>query len=580
MNNLTHLRGLSAVFVLTFVCTSAGFDADAAPKAPSPFRAYDGAGNNLSHVKWGAADIQLLRKTTPSYANKKSKPAGTKRPNARAISNALSTQVFPSPNKRFLTDMFWQWGQFVDHDIDLTPGATPEEAYNIKVPKGDPYFDPNHTGKVKLPFSRSVYDKATGKGKKNPRQQLNKITSFIDASNVYGSSDARAWALRKHDGTGRLLTSHNGRYPPFNTQGVENAGGTGDELFLCGDVRANEQIGLTAMHTIFVREHNRIARKLKKAAPWMTGEAVYQVARFIVGAQMQIITYREFLPLLLGDWRPGPYKGYDPLTNPAIANAFSTVGYRFGHSMVSSTLWRLRANGKPIADGHAPLRDAFFRPWVLVDEGGVDPVIRGLTTKIAQDADLLIVSDLRSFLFGDPDDGGLDLGALNIQRGRDHGLVGYNQMRKDYGLKKLKKFHQISSDSYTNGAIKKAFKKLARVDGWVGVLAEDHLPGAVVGELGAAIIADQFKRLRDGDRFWYQNVLPRPVARLLEKRSTLRGIIARNTNIRAKQLPPWPMTRNPRWKAPALRNYAKKSHGWAFRKALPQKLVYKVLLNL
>ncbi len=572
---------LPATVALTFaaVCLVAG-TAFAAPKAPFPFRNYNGTWNNVQNKTWGSAGSALLRKTPASYKDKKSKPGNKLGPNPRAVSNALAQQAYPAPNTRYLTDMFWQWGQFVDHDIDLTPGADPAESFDIKVPKGDPWFDPNKTGKVKFAFSRSKWLAGTGTSKKNPRQQVNDITSYIDASNVYGSSAERAHALRRNDGSGMLRTAHNGRFPMYNTPAFDNAGGTGDELFLCGDVRANEQVGLTALHTLFVREHNRIARRLRKYAPKWSGERIYQTSRLLVGAEIQIITYREFLPLLLGDYGPGAYTGYKSSVNAGITNVFSTAAYRFGHSMVSGTLWRLRRNGKPINAGHVPLRNAFFRPWRLVDEGGLEPIFRGLAKKVAQDADLLLVADLRSFLFGEPGAGGIDLASLNLQRGRDHGLAHYNKARRAYGLKKVKKFKQITKDKYIAKALQKAYKKLNRLDVWTAVLAEDHLPGAITGELGAAIMGDQFTRLRDGDRFWYQRALTPALARLLEKKATLSGVIARNTRIRPKELQPWSMTSNRRWKAPRLaaKTSSRRGH-WFLKKLMTHKVVARALLT-
>lgn len=138
---------------------------------------------------------------------------------------------------------------------------------------------------------------------------MNQITHFIDASNVYGSDDVRAAALRTNDGTGRLLVSA-GDLLPFNSPGLPNAGGTGPELFLAGDVRANEQVGLTAMHALFVREHNRLAAEIAGSSPELTGEEIYQEARRFVGALMQSITYNEFLPALLGANALTPYRGY------------------------------------------------------------------------------------------------------------------------------------------------------------------------------------------------------------------------------------------------------------------------------
>ena len=68
------------------------------------------------------------------------------------------------------------------------------------------------------------------------------------------------------------------------------------------------------------------------------------------------------------------------------------------------------------------------------------------------------------------------------------------------------------------------------IDIWVGALAEKHMPGRMVSQTTYTILKDQFERLRDGDRFWYQTYLPRPLAAMLEHQP-LSEIIRRNTAI-------------------------------------------------
>lgn len=229
------------------------------------------------------------------------------------------------------------------------------------MPAGDIYFDPDATGTISISFNRSIYDTQSGTSQNNPRQQLNEITSWIDASNVYGSSLERADALRALDGTGKLKSS-TGNFLPFNEAGLPNAGGPSPQLFLAGDVRANEQVGLTAMHTLFMREHNRLATRIATNNPSLSGEEIYQLARKMVSSQLQIITYNEFLPMLLGKNALRPYGGYRPKLNAGIANEFSTAAYRFGHSLLSPEILRINANGSSAEEGHLSLRTAFLPP--------------------------------------------------------------------------------------------------------------------------------------------------------------------------------------------------------------------------
>ena len=498
------------------------------PPAPAGFRTIDGTNNNQEDPEMGSAGVHLARWADSDYGDDISSLAGADRPSPRAITNAVCAQSGDVPNELEVTDYIWQWGQFLDHDLSLTEGVDPAEPADIPVPLGDIYFDPTGLGTVVIPFNRSIYDPASGTGVNNPREQENEITAWIDASNVYGSDDERALALRALDGTGRLSVS-DGDFLPYNTAGLPNAGGTSPTLFLAGDVRANEQVGLAAMHTLFVREHNRLADQIRSAEPQLSGDEIYQRARRIVGAQMQVITYREFIPALLGPGALRPYDGYRQNVDASIANLFSTAAYRFGHSTLSPTLLRLEANGSTIAFGNLALRDAFFQPQRLVEEGGLAPIFRGLASQISQAVDPLVIDDLRNFLFGPPGAGGFDLASLNIQRGRDHGLPSYNAARRALDLPRARRFDEITSDPELEERLRSVYDDVDDVDVWVGGLAEDRRSEGMVGQLFFRIMKRQFEALRDGDRYWYELTLS-PSERQMVEQTRLSDIIRRNTD--------------------------------------------------
>jgi hypothetical protein len=499
------------------------------PNTNPDIRTFDGSENNETVTDMGSVHIHLTRIIPNDYADGISAMAGVSRPSARVISNIVSAQPDSIPNAHNASDMLWQWGQFLDHDIDLTDGTEPTEAADIVVPNGDPYFDPDETGAVVIPFNRSIYDKESGLSTDNPRQQLNEISAWIDASNVYGSSIDRANALRTLDGTGKLKTSA-GNLLPFNTEGYPNAGGESSALFFAGDVRANEQVGLTSMHTLFVREHNRLADIVAQQNPELSGDEIYQKVRKLVGAEMQIITYHEYLPALLGLEALKPYDGYKPNVNASISNLFSTASYRYGHSALSPTLLRLNAQGNEITEGHLALRDAFFSPQRLIDEGGIEPILRGLTSQVCQSIDPFVIDDVRNFLFGQPGSGGFDLVALNIQRGRDHGLPSYNDVREYLGLTRKNSFSEVSSNPEIQSRLASAYSSVDDIDAWVGGLSEDPVNGGMVGELVRTILIQQFEALRDGDRFWYQRDLTWDELRMVQG-TRLSTVIRRNTTI-------------------------------------------------
>lgn len=495
-------------------------------------RRLDGTNNNLTHTDWGAAFEHLQRLGSADYADGISAMAGADRPSARIVSNAVADQPDTTslPNTFTGTDFVWQWGQFIDHDIDLTDGAN--ESEDILIPSGDPDFDPNGTGSVVIPFNRALFDPDSGTDASNPRQQENEITSWIDGSMVYGSDETRNTALRE-TGTPFLKTS-SGNLLPFNSDSLSNANGFVTDpttLFLAGDVRVNEQVGLAVMHTLFVREHNRLAQRFLDDDPNGDVDALYERARRLVIAKIQKITYDEWLPVLLGAGAIAPYSGYDDSINPTIFNEFSVAAFRLGHSMLNRQLLRLDASGAEIGDGHLDLASAFFAaPTVLSDEAALDPILRGLATQAHQKIDTKIVDAVRNFLFGQPGAGGLDLGSLNIQRGRDHGVPSYNDMRAAMGLSRITGFSQISSDSDLADALFDTYGSVDDIDLWVGGLAEDPTGTSQLGELFQAILVKQFTDLRDGDRFWYERDLnPDELDRV--RNSSLGRIIRDNTGV-------------------------------------------------
>jgi len=250
---------------------------------PTEYRSINGSGNNLANPNWGAAQQPFLRLFANGYADSISLPPDG-RPSARAVSNAIAAQTDSILNNKGASDFLWQWGQFLDHDIVETPTIDPAEPFNIEVPMGDPFFDPTSTGSAVITLNRSLYEEEHG-----VREQVNEISSYIDASMVYGSDDERAFALRRLDGSGMLKVtqSDHGDLLPYNEGGFANAPTSSPNFFLAGDVRANEQAALAAMHTLFLREHNHWAEKFSEENPQAMDDEIYQFARMIVAAEIQ-----------------------------------------------------------------------------------------------------------------------------------------------------------------------------------------------------------------------------------------------------------------------------------------------------
>uniref|UniRef100_A0A8C5Y8R3 Thyroid peroxidase n=1 Tax=Microcebus murinus TaxID=30608 RepID=A0A8C5Y8R3_MICMU len=522
------------------------------------YRLITGACNNREHPRWGAANTALARWLPPVYEDGFSQPRGWNPgflhggfplPPVREVTR----QVIRVPNEAVTeddrySDLLTVWGQYISHDIAFTPQSTSRAAFSggadcqLTCENQDPCFPiplPENASSARpscLPFYRSSPACGTGDqgwllgnlSRANPRQQMNGLTSFLDASTVYGSSPAAERQLRNWtsaEGLLRVNARHRdagGRaYLPFAPRPAACApepgapGAARAPCFLAGDGRASEVPSLTALHTLWLREHNRLAAALKALNAHWSADTAYQEARKVVGALHQIVTLRDYVPKILGpeafERHVGPYGGYDPGVNPTASNVFSTAAFRFGHATVRPWLRRLDANFQEHPDlPSLHLRDVFFNPWILIHGGGLDPLLRGLLASPAklQVPAQLMNQELTERLFVLPNSSTLDLASLNLQRGRDHGLPGYNAWRRFCGLPRLETpahLREAVADRSVADKMAALYKHPDNVDVWLGGLAEDLLPGARTGPLFACLIGKQMRALRDGDRFWWEN---------------------------------------------------------------------------
>ncbi|XP_050958877.1 peroxidasin homolog [Labeo rohita] len=539
------------------------------------YRTHDGTCNNLQHPMWGASLTAFERLLKPVYDNGFNLPRGaTERrhnsfslPLPRLVSTAMIGTETITPDDRY-THMLMQWGQFLDHDLDSTVVSLSQSRFSdgqlctsvctndppcfpIMFPPDDPRQRRNRARCMFFVRSSPVCGSGMTSLLMNsvyPREQMNQLTSYIDASNVYGSSQHEAEEIRdlaSHRGmlrqgivqrTGKpLLPFATG--PPTECMRDENESPI--PCFLAGDHRANEQLGLTAMHTVWFREHNRIASELLRLNPHWDGDTIYHEARKIVGAQMQHITYSHWLPKILGEAGiriMGDYNGYNPNINAGILNAFATAAFRFGHTLINPILYRLDENFQPIQQGHISLHKAFFSPFRIVNEGGIDPLLRGLfgvAGKMRVSTQLLN-TELTERLFSMAHAVALDLAAMNIQRGRDHGIPPYNDYRVFCNLTSAQTFDDLRNE-IQNPSVREKLQRLygtpQNIDLFPALMSEELVPGSRLGPTLMCLLATQFKRLRDGDRFWYENPGSFSPAQLTQlKQASLARVLCDNSD--------------------------------------------------
>jgi hypothetical protein len=630
---------LSAAFAALLALSGVVAAPPANAAVPFPVESLDGNGDNVANPAWGRAGKSYSRVAAARYEDGIAAPASG--PNSRRVSN----RVFNDSNQNIFSERQvsqWGgvWGQFLDHTFALANGSgKTARAANIPFKGTDPLESfANDLGVI--PFTRSAATAGTGTSKANPRQQTNLLSSYIDAFPVYGGTNERLEWLREGSVDGNLDNNSArlmlpGNYLPRRTSRgapasapVMRADGrlaaNPNNAMVAGEVRANENLALTATQTLFAREHNRIVSQLPSS---LSEEEKFQIARRVVIAEQQYITYNEFLPAM-GINLPA-YSGYNPRMNATVSNEFATVGYR-AHSQIhgeveveteaarytAAQLDAFKAQGIEVETAGdevklaIPLNVAFFNPD-LVPALQLGPLLKSVGVEAEYRNDEQIDNQLRSALFQVPVSGNptcldgptlpqcfkgvADLGAMDLERGRDHGMPSYNRLRKAYGLPARTSFTAITGEpsaafpadpKLTPGnkandpdgldftrlldlfglqvdtadpvalsrtvvegvrraplaaRLRALYRDVNKVDALVGMVAEPHVPGSELGELQQAIWTRQFQRLRDGDRFFYGNDQGLTFIRntyKIDYRRNLGDIVALNTDIPRAKLAP------------------------------------------
>lgn len=138
----------------------------------------------------------------------------------------------------------------------------------------------------------------------------------------------------------------------------------------------------------------------------------------------------------------------------------------------------------------------------------LDRLLLGFSNQPCQRRDEFISSELTNHLFqSSGSQFGMDLAAINIQRGRDHGLPSYTAWRVPCDLAPVRSWRDLEAIMTfdTIQRFKSLYEHVDDIDLYTGGLAERPVRGGLVGPTFACIIAQQFMNLRKGDRFWYEN---------------------------------------------------------------------------
>lgn len=453
----------------------------------------DGSGNNRANPEWGVSNGTFTRISEPNYADGigelVEEPEGY-----RWLSNRIYNDVHQNLfSENQVTQWAATWAQFVGHtNIRRQAAIGDDPVVNNPIPfdPDDPLEGFSSPDREEMPLNRS--QPAEGTGVDTPRQHVNRTSSYIDAAAVYSPLESRLEWLREGPFDGDL--SNNGAElmlvdgylprwdsrgadtpPPGGTEFAAHTIGSPERAMVAGDLRSNQSLTLTGLHTLFAREHNRIVGQLPDH---LSEEVKFEVARRVVIAELQYVTYEEFLPTLGVDLPR--YTGYDPRVQADVSNEFSAVGMR-GHSMFHGEFEAVTGEGTYTPEQLAafqemgitvearddeieleiPLTQGVHNPD-LFDEVGIDPLLRGLGANPQYKNDEQIDNQLRSTLFQVPVSGNpecvdgpnmpdcytqvIDLGAINAKRSRDAGIPGYNDLREAYGLDPVSDFTEVTGE--------------------------------------------------------------------------------------------------------------------------------------
>lgn len=395
--------------------------------------------------------------------------------NEREISNARFKQVGDIPDARGFSALVAFWGQFMDHDVVLSTSDPAQGFFSVQMTPYDAILNMTRN-KVRL-------------NSQGCRESETRNTPIIDASTVYGDYFKHDLIHELRDGASCRLKTSAGKMLPLQHGGRE---------FLAGDERATEHAILASLHTIWMREHNRLC--LEMPASW-TEEQKFWKARQVVIGKIQHITYEEWLPAVFGTQyhllSTQPAKG----SGTRLTMEFATVAFRYGHTQIPDPI------------GPFALPTIFFNA-PLVIQMGIEPFLSAAFQTRAQKVDSKVIDGLREFLFAaGPHVIGEDLMTRNLFRHRELGMGTYQQIKDCFA----------SPSPYTPLGL----------DSFPELLSEPLVPDSSLPPTLARIIAEQFRRLRDNDPNYYLKIAGQIGSKYYNeiRQTTLASVIRLNTDL-------------------------------------------------
>ncbi|MCY7304758.1 MAG: tetratricopeptide repeat protein [Rhodoferax sp.] len=504
------------------------------PEGVKTFRTADGSWNNLDDPKEGAAGTRFLRNVEPS-AIRPEIGEQLMTPNPREISRKLfSRPVDPATGEvtmaevPFLNMISGAWIQFMNSDWINHGEILHKDLIEVPLPADDPAR--KRYWQTKMFIGKTQADPTRMPGKEAVVQSaINEVTHWWDGSQIYGSDQATQDRLRSHVG-GKMRLQADGRLPQ-DSKGVEDTGFT-----------RNWWVGMSMLHTLFVREHNAICDHLAEAHPDWDDNTLFNVARLINAAVMAKIHTLEWTPAILPNpkllkgvgwnWYGGLtsifHKGKDrkvirgiKIENAelggVVGNPVNKHGRSFGLTEEFTEIYRLHS----LLPEKLDLRrrnntgDVERVPFHKTRQSGSPKI----TTRFSM-ADLfysfgtqhpgqLVLNNYPRFMqeLSIPGIPFFDMGTVDVVRARERGVPRYNEFRRQLGLNPISRFEDLTSNADQVRALKEVYGSdpadVEKLDLLVGTLGEGYRPtGFGFGETMFSIFLLNATRRLQADRFF------------------------------------------------------------------------------
>ncbi|WP_327592771.1 peroxidase family protein [Streptomyces chartreusis] len=474
-------------------------------------RSYDGTYNDLSDPRMGAVGSAFGRNLRPDH-----RPDLHDTPNPVTVSRRLlyRESFLPATSLNVLAAA---WIQFQVHDwVNHRRHKPGERSVEVPLPPGSgPWHNtPGGPDENVMRFTENEGIEVPGRP---PLLFGNTASHWWDGSEVYGGDERTARFLREADGRAELRLE-DGHLPAGGTGGIPLTG-----------FSDNWWMGLSAMHTLFAREHNAVCAALRAEYPAMGEERIYQTARLVVSALIAKIHTVEWTPAVLAteaidvalhtNWQGPPRKWLDrlglwlleahSLTGiPKTLPDHHTAPYSLTEDFV--TVYRMH----PLIPDEFELREHHFGQrletvgFLDIQGGAAEARIRktGLANTlysfgIAHPGAITLHNFPRSLQRFEREGEIIDLSVVDLVRTRRRGVPRYNDFRAGLHQPRLRSFEELTENAETLARLKEVYRSVDEIDTVVGLFGENPPTGFGFSDTAFRVFILMASRRLQSDRF-------------------------------------------------------------------------------